>query len=136
MQDEPDQLQFRSGVQPSDYAVEALGPKDQKTSMPISMPESYFGEKPIISLKQQKGLPPEQHKIIKLKQGFFIWGWVVYTDVFPGTKLHITEFCQKLRGLTFFQDGTLTFEWDTCRHHNCVDDYCEDYQVSANMMPK
>ncbi|MGD0400336.1 MAG: hypothetical protein ABSC04_15625 [Syntrophobacteraceae bacterium] len=136
MRDEPDDIQFKSQGQPSDYAIEALGPKYQTTTTAISIPESYFGKEVFPSLKQHKGLPPKQHKIVELKQGFFIWGWVVYADDFPGTQLHVTEFCRRLHGVRSSPDGSLTFDWDACRHHNCVDNYCEDYHTIANIMPK
>jgi hypothetical protein len=37
--------------------------------------------------------------IADAKKHFFIWGWIDYDDVFPGTKRHRTEFCYGLRVL-------------------------------------
>jgi len=72
-------------------------------------------------------------KIIRRR---FFWGWVFYRDVFPKTQPHLTEFCQELVGIQLIQPQTtkvgnkprFSLVFNSCPKHNCVDEYCEDYQ--------
>jgi hypothetical protein len=60
----------------------------------------------------------------------FIWGWVRYRDVFPGTPLHITRFCWVITPVgdptTFDPKVPNTIEFQTIHHMegNCADDEC------------
>jgi hypothetical protein len=74
-----------------------------------------------------------------LDRNIFFWGWVVYRDVFPNTKPHLTEFCQLLVGISLVASSEskttvipkdfnkLHMNHNACEQHNCVDEYCPDY---------
>jgi hypothetical protein len=74
-----------------------------------------------------------------LDRKIFLWGWMVYRDVFPNTPPHLTEFCQQLTTLAFrIPSGSkVTFPpskttdlrmiTQSCGQHNCIDEYCPDY---------
>lgn len=73
------------------------------------------------------------------KRRIFFWGWVVYRDAFPNTPLRLTEFCQEVKGIGITGNPTSNpnplfpkmkpgLSLSECRHHNCTDEYCEDYQ--------
>jgi len=84
------------------------------------------------------------------KARLFIWGTVIYKDVFPNNPDRLTEFCIELTHLTLGQkgqfkvpkpsdidapDATLVgFQWETCRAHNCYDEDCKDYKERVEDM--
>jgi len=119
--DEPDETEFKGAHQLSDFSIGTIGPKAELMSLPLSIPQSLI-------LCDQPGS----------SRRFCSWGWIVYRDVFPKTKLHVTEFCQKLNEtrIPMAPATGIATEWATCRHHNCADENCEDYQAIANIMPK
>ena len=55
------------------------------------------------------------------------WGWIVYRDIFPNSKIHVTEFCLKTTQIVPDGHGDYGFDATVCDHHNCVDEFCEDY---------
>jgi hypothetical protein len=67
-----------------------------------------------------------------------LFGWIAYRDVFPKTKLHVTEFCQQLTVVSLSFNGKppkvmptyppLEFNFQFCPDHNCTDEYCPDYK--------
>jgi hypothetical protein len=72
----------------------------------------------------------------------FIWGWIVYRDMFPNTKTHVTEFCWKITEITWKLDANGKHTEDkpdltasACAGHNCVDEFCEDYSSIAKLSP-
>lgn len=70
----------------------------------------------------------------------FLWGWVVYRDIFPKTEVHLTEFCRKAikRTLGFSPEPHPTAHvglqvlW--CKNHNCQDRNCKDYDSMAELL--
>jgi hypothetical protein len=80
-------------------------------------------------------LPPFDSKPMSEINVF--WGWLTYRDVFPGTKLHVTEFCRQLTASTVTSDpaNPTAHQWSSCRHHNCSDEYCDDYKDIVAMNP-
>jgi len=64
-----------------------------------------------------------------IQPNIFSWGWVVYRDVFPNTRPHVTEFCQVLTGASFILSPSprITLDLGACREHNCTDNECKDY---------
>ena len=76
-------------------------------------------------------------QIIKRPQ--FFWGWVVYRDVFSGTKPHLTEFCTETNVIAFEKNlaplspdpnappPQMKILYGECKSHNCTDEYCADY---------
>jgi hypothetical protein len=66
----------------------------------------------------------------------YIWGWIVYRDIFSFTKPHVTEVCSVLSEVRITpispKINDYGFFFNRCEHHNCTDDNCEDYnQVIA-----
>jgi hypothetical protein len=68
----------------------------------------------------------------------FFWGWLVYRDTFPNTEPHVTEFCLKTTKIQPHQppDGDYTFDATVCSHHNCVDEFCEDYTAMTQLFSR
>jgi hypothetical protein len=82
----------------------------------------------------------------------FFWGWVVYRDVLPETKPHVTEFCSHLVEVNFpittkqskdlmgrpplSSESSAMITWEACDEHNCVDEYCKDYEEMMQFLPK
>jgi hypothetical protein len=100
------------------FVTSALGPKENIDSQTIRRPESFATENP--------GTPR------------FFWGWMVYRDIFPKTKAHVTEFCYRVMEINKRQGGKeeYRFNADACKSHNCVDEFCEDYATVTGLSPK
>jgi hypothetical protein len=71
-------------------------------------------------------ISPEEMRAVREKEShLYVWGWAEYNDVFPNTKRHRTEFCQKwwvggdLINANKFSAG---FAWH--RQHNGADSEC------------
>ena len=80
------------------------------------------------------------------KAHIFIWGSVLYRDIFPDEPDHLTEFCAEMTHVTLgwasnaakhagvgpinFYDpdaAMVTFQFQGCKQHNCYDKDCKDY---------
>ncbi|SRR5260370_476586 len=71
------------------------------------------------------------------KSHLYLWGWIVYDDVFPGDPPRLTEFCTEMVQITIpqnktatdFTDPTMPMGWNLsrCKEHNCYDTDCKDY---------
>ena len=59
---------------------------------------------------------------------FYIWGWVHYKDIFPGTPEHVTKLCHEI--VLTDTDPILTspFRFDSCPRNNCADEECNAQQ--------
>jgi len=58
----------------------------------------------------------------------YIWGWVLYNDIFPKTKPHVTEFCVPVTRIEKDDIVNYSFTKSTvCTRHNCIDEFCDDY---------
>ena len=127
--EEPTNQQFRGG--PAEFTITTIGPKGRQDSSRITKPESFvFG-----NLMQ---VPPSRRYTSTITRRRFFWGWIAYRDVFPRTKPHVSEFCHELSGSYIAPQKTadvVSFTYSGCRHHNCVDNYCEDYESIAAMTP-
>lgn len=64
-----------------------------------------------------------------IRKDMYVFGWMVYRDVMPGTKPHLTEFCKRLydAGLVFNPVRQVRFTDVNCPQYNCTDEYCADY---------
>jgi hypothetical protein len=99
-----------------------VGPKQ-----PLKLPQS---SRPNFAVWAQNGkvagdfIPPKGW-------GYF-FGEIIYNDVFPKTKNHITKYCFKITGIGG-KEGPLLI--DPCVHWNCADDECqsdkERYEAEA-----
>jgi hypothetical protein len=84
-----------------------LGPKSTISSVPLE-----------ISTEEMRAVREDESHL-------YVWGWAEYGDVFPGTKRHRTEFCQKwwvggdLINASKFSAG---FTW--YHQHNGADGEC------------
>lgn len=63
----------------------------------------------------------------KMDKLLIIWAWIAYRDIFPGTKLHLTEFCDATYGARRSLVTGVAFYSRSCVHHNCTDEDCPDY---------
>ena len=78
---------------------------------------------------------PEEFATNDLDVPRFFWGWLIYRDTFPKTKPHVTEFC--LKSTKIKQEGAdYSFDATVCGHHNCVDEFCEDYTTITQLVSK
>jgi hypothetical protein len=103
----------------STYTV--IGPKTTQEIGPIYAPNDFFGS-------TRDWLPNEKR---------FLWGWIAYKDIFPGTKIHLTEFCQGLvqeASVDNVPDSPLMQGFQLCQHHNCADENCDDYKDVVDMV--
>jgi hypothetical protein len=71
------------------------------------------------------------------KAHLYVWGWVTYHDVFPGTSTRLTEFCGEFTNITTslsdITDSTTNIGWQmsVCKVHNCFDEECQDFKVRS-----
>jgi hypothetical protein len=124
---EPTGEQF-IGPPKSHRPISVIGPKSPVEVGELHKMDSFIlGNEPFSSI----GLVEPQHVIF--------WAWVAYRDVFPGTKPHVTEVCQKLFGLAsnrIFPNPSIGFSLLNCETHNCTDEYCADYDKIAALVPQ
>lgn len=95
--------------------VSAIGPKIPFTSVFMHLPESFADS---------------------VEKPRYIWGWVLYRDIFPDTKPHVTEFCYRVTKIEKIDIINYSFEKiRPCTHHNCIDEFCDDYANLAALTP-
>lgn len=121
---EPTEQEFITTLVDKSTAKSALGPKATLDSRTLRDDETFLTDQP--------GVPR------------FMWGWIVYRDVFPNTKTHVTEWCWKIdtsSGVRWKLDesgkrsGAPQITATACTHHNCVDEFCEDYGNISGLSP-
>ena len=136
---EPSDEVFESGTPTESHVI---GPKAVVDLGNIVKPQTFLFGGDIVRPTQEllRNPPPVIHPLDKP----YVWGWLSYHDVFPSTKLHITEFCQELATVhTRIEDpkgnGNLLLGFVYCKHHNCADENCKDYDTivkkSADVAP-
>lgn len=121
---EPNEEQFRG--EPKQWIVETIGPKAVQHAGALNVPESLV----MGNDYPETSVPPDvSARTRRDGKGFFVWGWVVYGDVIPNTKLHLTEFCRQIEVLGAMPvENRVGFVAHNCKQHNCTDEYCEDYK--------
>jgi hypothetical protein len=112
---EPDEGTFKGKIDMIDSAF--VGPKVVQSGSPILRDNEFLDVKKRPLRDQQR----------------FLWGWAAYDDVFPKTKIHITEFCYVLSSERQFSSGLIRMEFNNCHKHNCADEECEDYSSMVEM---
>jgi hypothetical protein len=123
LSDEPTDKAFKGRGIDASYTISYAGPKEVKMAGPIFKPKSFVST------------DPQSPTVFSTERHFF-WGWIAYRDVFTNSKLHITEFCQELSGITIDtlnptkNPSLVTSE---CKHHNCEDEYCADYKELSDL---
>jgi hypothetical protein len=76
------------------------------------------------------------------KNKLFVWGAIVYEDIFPNTPKRLTEFCFKLFDVSSsnpdMSDTKTNIKWssDACTQHNCYDENCPDYKERVTSILK
>jgi hypothetical protein len=131
---EPSDEEFRSSA--GGHTVSVIGPKGHDNSGTIEAPfdlvAGYTSERPL----------GDRRYTADSRRGLFFSGWMVYHDVFPKNKPHLTEFCQQLvtigsgvpPGESAPPGTKFRMTFTGCRQHNCVDNYCDDYDAVAAMV--
>lgn len=83
-------------------------------------------------------IPPE--KRTGINHPVFIWGWAAYHDLFPGTRVHVSEFCLRMVSIemsTTRVNEPPTFHFNPCANHNyCIDEQCRDYADIAALVER
>jgi hypothetical protein len=122
---EPTEEQFENHVgSPSGI----IGPKSPRTFGRVYKPDSFFG---ITKIRGRTDVDTAVSIGGKIP---YYWGWMIYRDVFPNTKTHITEFCQRVFSVTVNSElgpsspPQYGISYESCDHHNCIDETCEDYE--------
>jgi hypothetical protein len=74
----------------------------------------------------------------KFDRKIFYWAWIVYRDIFDQTKPHLTEVCAQVTligSIKSFGETAVPLVIDSthCEQHNCVDEYCEDYNEAVRV---
>jgi hypothetical protein len=124
MQGEPDENQFK-GNETSPLST-SIGPRATQGLTEIEQSESFIMGKDLGDLNQmptQVGDEP-----------LYIWGWVAYRDIFKAP--HVTEFCLEAYEVQIdIRTKVAKLNLSNCLTHNCIDEYCRDFQAIAALMP-
>ncbi len=119
LQDEPTEEEFQG--KKSEVPITTIGPKATLLTGRVSINEVAIVGRDLGEL---------DHPIPKdLSQTHLVcWGWLAYRDVFPETKLHVTELCETLVAFKLFPGKREAMQdFGGCRQHNCTDEHCSDY---------
>jgi hypothetical protein len=87
--------------------------------------QAYDPQGPTINLPDVEELDKGKHA--------FVWGWVVYRDIFPDTELHLSEYCLVFTNPKWSgpRHGNTNTEMRItnlpCQTHYCYDHECSDY---------
>jgi hypothetical protein len=88
--------------------------------------QAWDGQPLILSLD-------DMNAVEQKKKHIFLWGWVVYRDIFDGTPIHLSEFCTEITDPKWTKPdhidvtGDLRVNTMPCPTHNCYDQDCADY---------
>lgn len=131
-----------------------LQPEEPSEGEFLDIAETYQGQSPAIlaakghTESQPKAIPqeavfgydysaaksPETGTTHVLQGHWYVWAWARYRDVFKGSAIHVTEYCGVLLDIAIAIDKSQPpgFYYAPCKSHNCVDEYCEDYETVKN----
>jgi hypothetical protein len=142
---EPDEQQFMGPSE--DYTPFQIGPRSRQQGSTVTLPQAV-----VMAARSDLPVGPNGPPVDVRKN--YSWGWLIYRDVFPDTKPHITEFCLHLiQAETNLPQKTfggfaripiapppnlqVFLTWEGCKAHNCADQYCKDYNsIMAKFLPK
>lgn len=130
MNREPTEDEFQmSGFLSPESARTPIAPKGTIDSGDVKAPEQDL-------LGVQFGDAPKNIMVTTKPMAF--WGWAVYRDIFPKTKIHVTEFCQRADTAIIFDAPTKdpTLNMKNCTEHNCADNSCADYEDILKLFPR
>ena len=114
---EPSQEPFKMDV---NRPVDTLAPKTNaavSSNVPAFDAEVFLGK-----------LDEQDLSKTFVNPNFFAWGWAIYSDSFPKTELHVTEFCGHLHGIRNAPSKGLELIFTNCKSRNCADRQCPDYE--------
>lgn len=137
---EPTELEF---IGPdNDHPVGEIGPKAQSQMGPlVETPAFVMGEFPFTI----SSIGSKAFQSFFRSRNIFVWGWVGYRDVFPGTRPHVTEFCEEVQAIAMGLNPAAKpplpkfiphILFRECSEHNCTDEHCKDYETIAAMVPR
>jgi|SRR6266850_408217 len=128
LSDEPDEQRFRGDSRPELFSSATIGPKAVMRIGVVHRDEvALFGRNFDV-----KNLRPN----IPVAMHVYIWGYVIYKDVFLETKTHVTEFCQRLDSVSRSADlAQFQTTSANCKKYNCTDEYCENYADIVKLLP-
>jgi len=129
---EPTEEQFRGQKPlPPEATFVVIPSKTDDDPQTLEQPESFI-------LGDLVNVPPEQRKGGAINHPTFVWGWAAYRDVFPKTKIHVSEFCLRsvsLELLASNPDGPPTVQFQSCHGRGyCIDEQCKDYGEIASLV--
>lgn len=86
---------------------------------------------------QAVGVSVDQMKeVIAGTKWLYMWGWASYSDVFPGTMLHVTRFAVQIAaGGDPTDNGKTSVTFHFARKYNCSDEECEHQGYPASWTP-
>jgi hypothetical protein len=77
----------------------------------------------------------EFHAVQAHEQRLYVWGWITYHDIFPGTPTRLTEFCDEIVNVQSstadMTNPAANLKWNMVLcplPHNCSDEECLDYE--------
>lgn len=134
---EPTDEEFisKKAVPPS-TPVTVVGPKQRLEIGPLSIPEE------VMTGDLSRHGNDKYTYATTFDHGLFIWGWVLYRDVFPSTSQHLTEFCLEKTGVAMTSSSPAkptdmtTFSFNPCQHHNCTDQDCPNYREVIGLVSR
>jgi hypothetical protein len=124
IENEPTETEF---IGKADFTPITIGPK---ATQPVG-PVRIENESNILVEGFGETIQPRE---LETKENIVIWAWISYRDILPGTKLHLTEFCDGTVGAFVNQLGQVRFQSRSCGRHNCTDEDCEDYKQIATIV--
>ena len=90
---------------------------------------TYLGPKGVFYSSSQTLSVNQLNEISEGSNGYYIWGWAKYRDVFAGTKDHITKYCYRIivekKIDPTKQSAIFTYQAQNCERNNCYDDECK-----------
>lgn len=132
---EPTQQQFeRTGLNvlgKPEFNTNTIGPKNSVNGAPwrareIDVVGGNIGNDSLPSNYYESHGIPFLHRDRRV--GFYCWGWIVYKDILPETKPHLTEFCTHLSAMVLdFKTKTINQRFAGCSNYNCTDENCPNY---------
>jgi hypothetical protein len=139
---EPTEDQFAQGAH---HSVFNIGPRIQQSG-----PTADIDDTLILGTINGALGPNASNALVR---NIFGWGFIAYKDVFADTKIHtpihVTEFCSQLQRVIYISppgqkvdektmpNASTSFNlvWRACQEHNCIDQYCKDYDKVAKLLP-
>jgi hypothetical protein len=145
---------LNTGNTPARNAVSRVSAQAWRSELPkgFDFPDTGKSEKMTLVLgpKETIGIPiditiQDLRDTWHGESRLYLWGWIVYNDIFPDSEHHLTQFCAEMQQLTIVKSNAtrvsvddigkpnIPLQWSTrpCPEHNCYDKDCKDYETRA-----